>query len=120
MAPRRLPAATLPRLTEADFQRQVVQLAKTLGWATWHDAATNAPRRCTACGAVRRGPRNAAGLPDLLLVRGDRALWVELKAQAGATSPEQRAWIAALREAGQQVYVWRPSDWPTIERTLAR
>lgn len=120
MAPRRLPAATLPRLTEADFMRQVLQLAGLTGWEHWHDAATNAPRRCSDCGAVRRGPRNTAGLPDLLLVRGPQLIWAELKAQDGATSQEQRAWIARLRAAGQRVYIWRPSDWPTIERVLAR
>jgi hypothetical protein len=118
--PRRLPAAELPKLTEKRFQAQVLELATLCGWEHWHDNATNAPRRCTACGAVRRGPRNTAGLPDLLLVRGDRLIWAELKAQDGATSPEQREWIARLRAAGQTCYIWRPSDWPTIEHVLAR
>lgn len=116
-SPDRAPAR-LPRQTEAQFQSQVLQLAKTLGWVWWHDAATNAPRRCTACGAVRRGPRNTAGLPDLILVRGNRLIWAELKAQDGQTTPEQRAWIEALRAAGQTCFVWRPSDWDTITEVL--
>lgn len=120
--PKRHPAqvSRLPRMTEAQFYKQVTDLAELLGWAVWHDAATNAPRLCYRCGARTRGPRNTAGLPDLLLVRGNRAIWAELKAQDGCTSPEQRAWIAALRAAGLTVLIWRPSDWPEIERTLAR
>lgn len=120
--PKRQPAqvSSLPRMTEARFMAQVVELAKLNHWEVWHDAATNAPRRCYSCGARARGPRNAAGLPDLLLVRGTQLIWAELKAQDGATSPEQRQWIAALRATGQTVFVWRPQDWPEIERTLAR
>lgn len=106
--------------SEASFQAQVVALARLTGWTAWHDAATNAPRRCQACGDVRRGPRNEAGLPDLLLIRGDRLLWVELKSQAGSTSPEQREMIGRLRAAGQTVLIWRPSNWPEIEKELAR
>lgn len=120
--PRRLPAPSPPdsKLSERQFQSQVLALAQLLGWSYWHDNATNAPRRCQSCGAYRAGPRNVAGLPDLLLVRGSQLIWAELKAQDGSTSPEQRQWIAALRAAGQTVFVWRPSDWPEIERVLAR
>lgn len=110
----------MPKQSERDFQRQVLQLAGLLGWTWFHDAATNAPRVCWSCKAPARGPRNASGLPDLLLVREDRILWAELKAQDGTTTPEQRAWIEELRAAGQTVFIWRPSDWPTIERVLAR
>ena len=109
-----------PKQSERDWQTTVLKYAALRGWRAFHDNATNAPRRCTACGAVRRGPRNTAGLPDLILVRGLTLIWVELKAQDGATTPEQRAWIAALREAGQTVFVWRPSDWDTITEVLAR
>ncbi len=120
--PKRQPAqvSRLPRLTEARFMAQVVELARLNQWTVWHDAATNAPRVCYVCHAPTRGPRNTAGLPDLLLVRASQLIWAELKAQDGATSAEQRQWIAALRAAGQTVFVWRPSDFDEIERVLAR
>ena len=123
MARTRLPeqagrTATLATMTEREFQGHVLALAKRLGWTSWHDSATNAPRVCYSCKAPARGPRNASGLPDLILVRGDRLVWAELKRQDGVTSQEQRQWIAALRAAGQTVFVWRPSDWPTIESVL--
>lgn len=110
----------MPKQDEKSFHAQVVKLAAYLGWTMWHDAATNAPRVCWSCKAPSKGPRNASGLPDLLLVREDRILWAELKAQDGVTSPEQREWIARLRAAGETVYVWRPADWPVIEKVLAR
>ncbi len=112
--------ALLAALPEAEFERHVIGLAERLGWRYWKDRATNAPRVCYACHAPTRGPRNTAGLPDLLLVRGSQLIWVELKAQDGATSSEQRQWIAALRAAGQTVFVWRPSDFDEIQRALAR
>lgn len=105
-------------MSESDFQKAVLAKARDLGWTVWHDAATNAPRVCYACRAPARGPRNASGLPDLILVRGARLIWAELKSQDGVTSPEQRQWIAALRAAGQQVYVWRPSQWDSIVEVL--
>ena len=107
------------RQPERGFQRRVLALARLKGWRHWHDAATNAPRRCGACGTVRRAPRNAAGMPDLILVRRPELIWVELKAEGGDVSVEQLLWIEALRACGQRVYVWWPDDWHEIERVLA-
>lgn len=97
---------------------QVVRYATLMGWVVWHDNATNAPRRCPDCGSVRKVPRNAPGLPDLILVRRPRLIWVELKAQRGKISPDQAAWIEALQACGQEVFVWRPSQWRIIEHVL--
>lgn len=111
-----LPA--LPKLTEARWQRQVVEYAALMGWRVWHDNATNAPRLCSSCGEVTRLPRNARGLPDLILVRRPRVVWAELKADRGRLTDEQAAWLSDLRASGQEVHLWRPSDWPTVERVL--
>jgi hypothetical protein len=108
----------LPAMTEAEWQRQVIQYATLMGWRVWHDNATNAPRRCGSCGEVRRLPRNASGLPDLILVRRPRLVWVELKADRGRLSDKQSAWIGDLRASGQEVYLWRPSMWEEVERVL--
>lgn len=98
--------------TEADFQAAVIQLAEVCGWL-WHhtpDGKHNA-----------RAPKGVAhpskGAPDLLLAR-DWAFFAELKKQNGRLSKEQKTWITTLRAANQVVFVWRPSDWPEIERTL--
>lgn len=58
----------MPRQDEKSFHRQVVELARYMGFTVWHDQATNAPRVCWSCKAPARGQRNASGLPDLLLV----------------------------------------------------
>jgi len=108
----------MPPMTERAFQGQVLAYARLMGWRYWHDAATNAARRCAACGAVRKVPRNAAGLPDLILVRRPRVIFAELKAQRGRLREEQREWLEALAGCSVEVYVWRPDDWPTVERIL--
>ena len=108
------------RLTQSEraFQSQVIAYARLMGWTIWHDAATNTARRCGACGTIRRTPRNAAGLPDLILVRRPRVVWAELKSERGRLTDDQRSWIEELRACGQACYVWRPSDWQEVERVL--
>ena len=95
------------RPLERDFQAAVVRLARLCGWRVYcvHDS--------------RHSP---AGWPDLVLLRGRRILYRELKrdGRASRLTPEQRDTLAALEHAGQDAAVWTPDDWPDIERTLAR
>lgn len=99
-----------PRQTERSFQAQVVKLAELLGWRWYH---------------THRSDRSPAGFPDLVLVRpagrgrSGRVVFVELKAQRTPVTLDQRSWLQDLVEAEAEVYLWRPSDWRTIERTLA-
>jgi hypothetical protein len=51
-------------------------------------------------------------------VRGERILFLELKAEAGRLRDNQAKWLAALGLAGADVHCWRPSDWPAIEEVL--
>lgn len=92
--------------TEAGFQAWVAQFAALHGWRVWHDLDAR---------------RNAPGLPDLLLVRGQRLVWAELKRQNGRVRPAQREWLAALTLVGGnvEVYLWRPCDRSVIERLLS-
>lgn len=119
--------AAPPKLSEARFQKQVVELAELLHWGVWHDRATNqrsacrackAPLRCAACATPATVVRNPAGLLDLILIRRPRVLWVELKSDRGRLTPEQRATISDLRACGQEAYVFRPRDFETITRLL--
>jgi hypothetical protein len=107
-----------PKQSERAFMAQVGRYATLMKWRVWHDNATNAPRRCRSCGEVQHLPRNRSGLPDLILVRRPRVVWVELKADRGKLSDEQRAWLDDLRASGQEVYLWRPNDWSEAERVL--
>jgi hypothetical protein len=107
-----------PRISERRFMAQVVRLAELLGWRAWHDNATNAPRACKACAARLPVVRNAAGMLDLILMRRPRVVWAELKADRGKLTDEQLATLIELRASHQEAYVWKPSDWKTIERIL--
>ena len=92
------------RLTEAAFQRQVLDLAKLCGWRTYH---------------THDSRRSNPGFPDIVMVHPKRGLVVfaELKREGGRTTQAQRDWLADLRQAGV-AYEWRPSDWPEIVAVL--
>ena len=92
-------------LSEKQFSQQVYDLARLLGWLvarfpTWRPTGT------------------MPGFPDILAVRRGRVIFAELKAENGKLTPAQRKWLLALCQAGAEVYVWKPSSWPQIERVL--
>ncbi len=71
------------------------------------------------------------GFPDLCLCkdadalsvlagefRPGRVLWVELKSEHGTVSNAQRAWLDALDSAGQEVFLFVPSDIDEVQRIL--
>ncbi len=101
--------------TEAGFLDTVIRLAQLMGWRTAHfrPAMTRNGRWITALSG------DAKGWPDLVLVR-ERLLFAELKTDKGSLRPEQKQWIEWLKAAGYTVHVWRPRDWHTIQRILAR
>lgn len=100
--------------SEAELQRAVLELAAFTGWTVAHfrTSRTSQGRHLTAVAA------DGAGFPDLVLVR-DRVLFRELKAENGRLSPRQVMWAEALRRAGADWDVWRPSDWSRIEAELS-
>jgi hypothetical protein len=91
-------------VTEAQWQRQVTDLAELLGWRWAHNADSR---------------RTQAGQPDLTLIR-ERVVYAELKTDTGRVRPEQESFMAALRAAGAEVYVWRPGDFAQVRATLER
>jgi hypothetical protein len=109
---------------ESVLLSQVMAYAHMRGWRCWHDQATNAPRRCHACGTARRGPRNAPGFPDLVLLRArhaqPRIVIAELKAEGEKPTPSQRAYLDDFAACGIETYVWTTSaeDWETIKGLL--
>lgn len=102
------------RVTEAQFQATVVDLAQVTGWMVAHfrPARTNNGWRTPVAG-------DGKGFPDLVLVR-DRVIFAELKSDRGRLSDDQTAWIGALNTAGAEAYVWRPDDFDQIAATLRR
>lgn len=90
-------------MTEKEFQGMVVELARALGWMTYH---TFDSRRCTY------------GFPDLVLVRGAAGIAAELKVGKREATHDQALWLVAFHRTGWRTFCWRPDDWPEIERVL--
>lgn len=89
-----------------------------MAWARLHEhrmpglallfAIPNGGRRDAVTGARLKAEGVRAGVPDLFLPvarRGFHGLFIELKAPGGGASPEQRGWIARLRQAGYSAEV---------------
>lgn len=98
---------SLPLQLEKDFQQQIIDLARLAGWLVYH---------------TRDSRRSAPGFPDLVLARGQRVIFAELKRSEKETlSDEQETWLKTLRSAqGVETYLWRPENWDEIEQVLAR
>lgn len=95
----------LPKITEAEFQQQVIDMAGKCGWKSYH---------------THDSRRSNPGFPDLVLVRGSRCIFVECKREDGKVSPEQKEWLEALANChhGVEAFVWRPGEWREIESVI--
>ncbi len=100
-----IPTAPVPSVTEAQFLRQVIDLASILGWSNYHPWLS------------RFSPR---GFPDLVLVRPPRLIFAELKSETGKVTADQERWLELLRGCGVPAVGWRPSDLDAIAKDLAR
>lgn len=94
----------LVRLTEKEWMSQVVHLARSLGWATYHPLISM---------------RSQPGFPDLVMAK-DRVIFVELKTDKGKLSEHQERWREHLQNAGAEYHLWRPDDAPLVLQTLRR
>lgn len=104
---RKAPATLADIMSEAQLQDSVIALARTLGWRVAHfrPARTEAGWR-TAVSA------DGAGFPDLVMLRANRLLVVELKSEGGKLTPVQALWLGAfVLIQGCEQALWRPSDW---------
>jgi hypothetical protein len=109
------PSPAVKKISEAEFTRQVLALAKILGWVTFH---ARPGRTLTGWRTPVQG--DGRGWPDLFAIHrvSGRIVVAELKVGNRQSIAEQAAWLDAFRAAGVEVYIWRPSSWPTIERVL--
>lgn len=105
-------------VSEAEFQRAVLEYAEWNGWRAVHFRPArikNGEWRTPIQG------KHAKGFFDTVLVRPPRVVFLELKREDGKMSPEQVEWLAALRQCGGvEVAVVRPSGWGVVEKMLGR
>ena len=95
-------------MTEKEFQGSIIKLFK---WTKWDYYHTHDSRRSNP------------GWPDLVMWHEDHPglgiIYRELKkSDDEKPSKDQRRVLKGLKRCGADVQVWRPSDWPEIERLL--
>ena len=102
-----------PAITEADFQKQVTDLAELLHWqwAHFRPAETSKGWRTPVSGPLGKG------FPDLVLVKGPRLIFAELKRDGGKVTADQLDVLAVFADAAE-TYVWRPADFDEIQSAL--
>lgn len=98
---------------------QVTQLAELRGWqwAHFRPAMTAKGWRTPVSGPLGKG------WPDLVLVRRDRIIFAELKADRGALTADQERVLRLLDDVDPsdemvKVHIWRPRYWDHIEEAL--
>ena len=101
--PRRKAQQQAP-ITEKAFQAQIVELAELRGFFVYH---------------THDSRRSQPGFPDLVLIKGTRLVFLEVKSEKGKVSNAQMDWILALQVVStvHAAVVW-PQDWDDIERLL--
>lgn len=94
--------------SEREWMDRVIAFARHHGWTVIHALDS-------------RGTE--AGLPDLICHRGPghacRLVVAELKTESGKLTPEQLACLSGFESVCPHVYVWRPADWPAVQRVFA-
>jgi hypothetical protein len=84
--------STRLEISERLYQQSIVDLARILGWRTYHTFDSR---------------RSAPGFPDLVLVKGERLVFAECKAARGKVSQAQRGWLEALSAVSSiEIYLW--------------
>ena len=100
------------KVSEEDWQRTVIDLAKVYGWKVHSERHAR-----TKDGRWMTPIQGDAGFPDLVLVRcrdGQRQIiFAELKSEEGRVSSEQREWLDLLGGC-----LWRPSDYERIKERI--
>jgi hypothetical protein len=99
-------------MNETEWQKQVLKSAHSLGWHSMHIGRTGKHQAVGAKGTL------GTGWPDLVLVKGGRIIFAELKAQDGVLTQEQKEVLLTLGNVGE-VFCWRPSDFGQVLDTLA-
>ncbi len=104
-----------PKISEAEFQRQVISIA------IWHDwLIDHTPPMRSAKGSIFTG--GLTGKTDLVLfsLKGKGIIYAELKSETGRLSVNQIAFRDAVLRNGGEWYLWKPSDLPAVVERLSR
>ena len=104
----------LLHLNEAEWQTIVQVYLANNGWSDQHHEYDS--RRVGF--RKPKGPVipniNTKGWPDLKMMNPPHFLFLELKAESGTVSDEQKLIIRKLKSCGIAAHILRPSDWKTL------
>jgi hypothetical protein len=89
--------------SEESFMRAVMEAARLNGFAIYH---------------TLNSLGSEEGFPDLVLVKGGRLIFAELKGKGGKYSAAQNRWLQLLAATPAEVYRWTAADWDEIESVL--
>lgn len=91
-------------LSERDYQQQIIDLARSLGYRVKHDmpARTKNGKWVT--------PVTETGWPDLVMWRPPRLLMAEIKGPKTELTPIQHDTIVQLVACGVEVWLWRSGE----------
>ena len=89
---------------ELEFQTAIADIALLNGWLVYYNPDS------------RRSP---SGFPDLVLLRENELIFVEVKMPHKRPTAKQWEWLRRLiLKPGVDAYVWHPADFPVIEEVL--
>lgn len=102
--------------SEKQYQKRITDLASLYGWRWAHFSDSRKQVRP----GVFVGDADAAGFPDLVLVRPPEMIVIEVKAELGKTTEIQDEWLKDFANSGIDAYVSRPSTFDTVKKRLSR
>jgi len=104
------------RITEKEFQGQILDLAKIFRWRRAHFRAAR-----TKHGWRTPVQADGKGFPDLVLVKPPRLIIAEVKRQDTKPDDHQLEWLNDFAGVPNvEVYTWKPADWDDIVAILAK
>jgi hypothetical protein len=84
---------------ESELQKEIIEFLKSNGWFVIRNH-TQGIRYTKG-----RGTNPNKGIPDLLAVKDDNYVWIEVKTLEGIVSVYQIAWIKNVRNYGANVLI---------------
>lgn len=104
------PAPAEILMSEDDWKAKVIGYAKHHGWKVVHY------RPAKTAKGYRTPLEGDKGCPDLIMARDSVIIFAELKSHNGRLSTDQKEWLEQIGPVYGRV--WRPVDWPAVEKEL--
>uniref|UniRef100_A0A6M3KED2 VRR-NUC domain-containing protein n=1 Tax=viral metagenome TaxID=1070528 RepID=A0A6M3KED2_9ZZZZ len=108
------------KISEADWQQTVIELAKLSGWSVAHFRSVRVQRKDGSVYYQTPVQADGSGFVDLILAKeGHSVVFAELKVGRNKPSPEQKAWLELLASCpNSQVFLWYPEDFEDVKWIL--